>query len=494
MILQLKTLMVEKVKTRTGKFLVLFLLCILLLTLPAMFINPIASFDALYYHVMAARVGAGNGFVEPVIWQYLNPYNSIEHPMDYWMPLGVLAYCLADMVAGSAGQIGLNITIWAILTTMVFVEVLKLTKSNFCAMVAFFLLIFHGRNLFYLLTTDNFAFSAILGFLIIKMLGNKTPSGGTVAFLSGLLALLRIEGFVFALLSAAWELKKDFRLKTGIKIVTVFLLTISPWIFRNLIVFGRFWTSNTKALFLVNYYDFFNDTANLTLKNYLAQGWDNILAQKASGLMHSFANLIIVPVHLLLLPLLTVGIACLWQNYGKIFTTFLTLSLLMCGLLFPLQSEHGTVIHLSAFFYPFYYIFAGVGLSRLTKRYKLRPKVYMGIGIASIILSFIVSISFIIHFAPFHEKDFRLYDQLFSKAKPTNHDRVVSANPLMLYHLTGAPGALASKLTSHPQVIADKYHCNIIITDPIFISSEIIDTTRWAIIASESGVQLFRRK
>ena len=62
----------------------LFLLGVLILALIATNINPHVTFDASYYHVMAERLAKGNGFVEPVVWQYLNNYEQVEHPMDYF--------------------------------------------------------------------------------------------------------------------------------------------------------------------------------------------------------------------------------------------------------------------------------------------------------------------------------------------------------------------------------------------------------------------------
>ena len=476
------------------KLIGLFLLGVLILALLAIHINPHVTFDASYYHVMAERLTKGNGFVEPVVWQYLNNYEQVEHPMDYWMPLGVLAYSVALKIGGPAGEISLNIIIWAFLAVMVFREVVRQTNSNFCAAVAFFLCIFHGRNLFYLLTTDNFAFSALLGYLIVQTICDERPHAIRTAFFSGLLALLRIEGLAFAFFSGIWELRKNWRLKTAVCYATTFFLTISPWVIRNLVVLGKPWTSNSRALFLVDYFDFFNDTANLSLSNYLALGWSGILAQKTAGLVYSITNLVIVPSHLLLLPLFAVGIACLWAASGRIFAAFLMLSWLMCGIVFPLQSMHGTVIHISAFFYGYFYIFTGVGLQRLKTHFNLTPALFKSIGVLAVIVNIVISAAFINHFIPVYEEDFKPYRKLFAKIKPKAGDKIASANPLLVYQLTGATGALASIHTSNPQHIANKFACDFIITDPRSLSPRDIDTGKWAMIASESGIQMFRRQ
>jgi len=210
--------------------------------------------------------------------------------------------------------------------------------------------------------------------------------------------------------------------------------------------------------------------------------------------VYSITNLVIVPSHLLLLPLFAVGLAFLWASSGRIFAAFLMLSWLLCGIVFPLQSMHGTVIHISAFFYGYFFIFTGVGLHCLKTHFNLRPALYRTIGILAILVNVVVSAAFIKHFTAAYEEDFTHYRKLFAKIQPEAGDKIASANPLLVYQLTGATGALASTHTSNPQNIAEKFACNFIITDPRSVSPRDIDPGKWAIIASESGIQMFRRQ
>ena len=57
--------------------------------------------DACYYYDVAERLYHGHGFTENIIWSYLTPPASLEHPADpYWMPLQSLAIRAAFALFG----------------------------------------------------------------------------------------------------------------------------------------------------------------------------------------------------------------------------------------------------------------------------------------------------------------------------------------------------------------------------------------------------------
>ncbi|MCX7827254.1 MAG: hypothetical protein N2689_17125, partial [Verrucomicrobiae bacterium] len=59
--------------------------------------------DACYYYGIAHRLYHGHGFTENIIWSYLTPPASLEHPADpYWMPLQSLAIWASFVLFGES--------------------------------------------------------------------------------------------------------------------------------------------------------------------------------------------------------------------------------------------------------------------------------------------------------------------------------------------------------------------------------------------------------
>ncbi len=236
---------IDYLRVAKTRAIALFLLATIILAGFSHFIDPQATLDAGYYHIMATRLATGHGFTEPVIWQNLNKYDTIERPMDYWLPLGILIYHLARIVSAEAGEIWCNILIWSVLALFVYLETMRHTRSHFYATCAYLFHLFHGRNLFYLLTTDNFAFSALLGYFFLRSAAmNEAKQAGLNA---GLFMLLRIEGGAYAVF--AWlQLLTNRKGRQSFVFAGITALLVTPWIIRNLVVFGRPWTSNPSAL------------------------------------------------------------------------------------------------------------------------------------------------------------------------------------------------------------------------------------------------------
>lgn len=482
------------IRVNKARAAILFILATLILAGLSHFVDAQATLDAGYYHIMATRLETGNGFVEPVVWQNLNKYETIERPMDYWLPLGIVIYYFARIFSPEAGEIWCNILIWAILALAVYLETARLTRNHFYATCGYLLHLFHGRNLFYLLTTDNFAFSALLGYFFIRSVAlNDVKQAG---FNAGLFILLRIEGAAYAVFN--WlQLLISGKHRQSLIFAGISALVVTPWIIRNLVVFGRPWPSNLNALLMTDYYSFFDDAAVFSLQNYLAIGWLQILQHKLAGLMHGFTNLLLVPTHLLLLPLFAVGLATFWEAAGKHFARILALAWLMCGLAFPLQAEHGTAMHISAFFYPHFAILIACGFAEFEKRRWLRKTAVHLLVIFGIIWGIAVSAAFISYFRPLYADDSRPYLELFAENPLDTTDRVVSANPILVNRLTRATGVLASKhTTTGPQAMADRFGCNLIILDARnrHPQAPAVDASSWQLIASTSILQLYRRK
>lgn len=480
---------------RLWRPIVIFLLAFLTLVTISKFVDPHCTLDASYYHVMASQLDQGEGFTEPVIWQHLNHYDSLEHPMDYWMPLGIIAYHITRYITGAQNELYINFFLWSLLAVLIFNEIYKFTRSGIFAWLGCFMFIFQGRNLCYLLTTDNCAFSATIGFFLIKTISEKKDSWKITAIISGINSLLRIEGLLFAVFTGFLEYRKTRSLKVAILFFAIVAIVISPWVIRNLTILGKPWTSNTKALFLESYKDFFDDGFSGNFKSFINQGFAKIAKQRLSGFIHSLVDLFIMPSIFVMFPLLFAGTVIMWDNFGRYFVLFLTFSLSICSLIFPLQTEFGTAMHISAMFYPFFAILSCVGLNFLVVKYSFSSG--FKLAFASIIIAWclLISVAFIFRFNSVTSENENPYKDLLRSIELKKTDRIVSHRPVLVYRLSGCHGVMGSDLTtSSPAKMADRYDCNVIITDLRNLHKEKISESDWELIDVQPLLRVYRRK
>jgi len=91
------------VPDRRRDLLLLFGLALAVRLLTALPIHQPGYTDACYYATGARQIYEGQGFVEPFIWNYLDPPDAIPHPgYQYWMPLPALLGGLGMWLLGDA--------------------------------------------------------------------------------------------------------------------------------------------------------------------------------------------------------------------------------------------------------------------------------------------------------------------------------------------------------------------------------------------------------
>jgi hypothetical protein len=473
----------------------LFLFSIGFLLLVANLVEPNATMDSAYYHIMADKLEQGRGFEEPVVWHHLNDYKSLSHPMDYWMPLGIVAYWLSRFFAGAAGEIYLNILLWSLLVTFVYYEILNHTSRPAYAVAGALTLLFCGRNLFYVLTTDNIAIYGFLGYLFIRKISAENPSGLTTGFIAGLIALTRIEGIIFAALGFFWLVIRKARFRVLAIYLLVLLVTISPWLIRNYLVLGKLWTSNTKALFLQKYDDLFDERFPGNFAYFVEPGVKAVLMQRLAGLWNSFLNLFAVPGAFLLYPLWLLGLMVIWKSSGKLFSFLLTVFWLLCGLLFTHQAIKGTSMHISAFFYPGFAVLNGLGLWKLAELKRYKESFVRFIGIVVLIWSLVFSGLSIRKLNQQYENDNLPYKKMLSRQDIVLSGGIVSVYPIYIYYLSGLPGVVSSFATSDLTVAtADRFNCDYILLDSRANHTEAKAYTGWESIYKESCLELLKRK
>lgn len=473
----------------------LFFLSIGFLYLTSFRVDPHASMDAAYYHVMVDQLEQGKGFQEPVVWQHLNEYENLDHPMDYWMPFGILAYYGTRFLVGENAEVWLNIFLWSLLITLVFSDIKRITNRPIFALVGSLTLLFSGRNLFYILTTDNIALYGFFGYLFIRCLCHKSINLVVCGILAGLIALTRIEGIIFAFLGMLWILYRKKSVKPAFTYLVIILIVLSPWFVRNYQTSGKIWTSNTKALFLRQYAELFSEDFPGTLNYFLQLGFAEIIKQKTHGLWDSLLNFIAVPGLFLFYPLWIFGLIKLWHKEGKLFFCLVGIFWLLCGLLFTHQSIRGTSLHISAFFFPHFSILNGVGLWFLIEKKKYNKAICIFMGAVVILWSLACSLISVSSLTERYNDDNQPYEKLFARKKFPENSKIVSAYPVYVYYLAGARGVVTSVLTaSGPAALADKFDCGYILMDGRTEAKVLPQSPQWQQVATESYLSLFERK
>ncbi|EKD81481.1 MAG: hypothetical protein ACD_39C01787G0003 [uncultured bacterium] len=473
----------------------LFLAAFSFLGIASLHVPPQASLDSAYYHIMVDQLEKGAGFTEPFIWHFLNDYQTIEHPMDYWMPLGIVFYYLVRLGFGASAEVWANIFIWSLLSVFVFVEVAKVTGKRYVAAFAFLTMLFSGRFLFYVLTTDNIAFYALFGFIFFKQLGSKKSRWYFTSIAGGLAALMRIEGLLIAIWGGLFEFHKARTLKTLIGYFIVLVLVLSPWMIRNYRVLSDLWPSNSKALFLQEYNDMFRRDVQLNPEHYFSMGGKAIFNQKLQGIWRSLLDFVAAPGLMVMYPLWLAGLLVLWKSSGRYFVLLLTFFLLFCGLVVPVQIAKGSAFHISAFFFPFFTVFGGAGLGYVQDHYRMTAKscvvIILLVTVWSVCATFYSSVLLVNQYA-FENAP---YESMLARLSFAVH-KIVSVAPIKVYLESGAPGVIGSSVDQwEPFRLADDYSCDAIIIDKRATDYQPLpENIKWQEVASDTYLNVYFRK
>ncbi len=471
----------------------LFIFSFSFLFLMKPYVDPQASMDATYYHVMADQLEKGKGFEEPFIWHHLTKFEELIHPTDYWMPLGIVLFYLARIAGGVSAEVILNILIWSFLAVSIFRYCFKLTQNYFASFVSFCIFAFAGKYLYCLLTTDNFAFYAALGYLLLRILGSEKAHSVPLGIICGLIALTRIEGHIFSFFAIIFHWFKTRDMKKVFIVILLFLLTISPWVIRNKTVLDSYWPMKSQVLLMRNYEEIFYEDFEATLSHYLGLGKLEIFRQKVVGLWSSLVQLIAVPAIFLFIPLWLVGLIPIWKREGRFFTFLLFLFWLLCGLVFTLQGVRGTTMHISAFFLPHMALITGVGLDYLNKIKRLKKSVYLGTGIFIILWTITFSLISFNKQSKEYDDDNQPYKDLFKMVSIPQDEKIVSTYPIYVYNLNKNPGVISFRKTG-PELLADRYDCTYILMDERLDIKVIPNELKWEKIYSRYPINLYRRK
>ena len=368
-------------------WLFLFVLALGLRLLTARLLQQPGYTDAYYYAVGAQQLEGGRGFEEPFIWNYLDPPESVPHPgYLYWMPLTAILGWLGVKVLGNsfAAMQAPFVLLSALLPLVAYTAAWDLTGQRKHAVLAGLLAVFPGFYAHVFVLPDNFAPFALAGSVCLWATGRglreqKPLWYGLAGLTAGLAHLSRADGLLLAgvalaavlvpglfafreraqLRGAAWPLLAGVAL-----LVSGYLLVMGPWLVRNWLVTGNpLGGSGIKTIFLTTYDDMFAYGRPLTLENYLAWGWREILRSKAQGLLFNLQRLWVENLLVILLPFSALGLwslrreRLLWP-----FLLYLPLLFLAMTLVFTFPGMRGGLFHSGAALLPFLFAAAGPGL------------------------------------------------------------------------------------------------------------------------------------
>ncbi|NJO85189.1 MAG: hypothetical protein HC828_22230 [Blastochloris sp.] len=223
--------------------------------------------DPNHYYNMGVRLTQGHGFTIDYIWQYNIPPGQIEHPEEHWMPLtavlaaapmallgeGVHKALIPFLLIGAAlpllaywmgGQLGLETTsrLFAAAGVGVLPElVLASVRTDTVVPFALFtgvavLLITHG------LRTGRIP--AFVGAGVCVGLAYLTRNDGLL-----LLPMLAVTLIVYALARC------PVRWRAALIVPAAALVVASPWLARNIALFGSPTTPETSDMFFFTHHD-----------------------------------------------------------------------------------------------------------------------------------------------------------------------------------------------------------------------------------------------
>ena len=268
--------------------------------------------DSSYYTLVAERLATGDGFTVPVIWAFLDVGSKIPaDPMlpipsnGHWPPLGPLLSAAGMLVFGptwNAGQVP-QLLVSAIIPPFTYVVGRDLFGRRGLAIGAAILAIFTGPLFILYPVIDNFALIGVFGTAVLWMSARAVRSqrpdpwligAGAIA---GLAALTRIDGVLLTLaVATAWFVGRGWSpwearggrpsWIAGFASAGAFLLVVSPWIIRQIAVFGSALpSSGGHTIWITSYNEQFSICCELTLQTYLDWGWQNIVGSKLNTLV-----------------------------------------------------------------------------------------------------------------------------------------------------------------------------------------------------------------
>lgn len=338
--------------------------------------------DADYYYAGGLQLAAGRGFTEPYLWNYLDDPAGLPHPSHaYWMPLASILAALVPALSGHLTWFAARlpfILAAALIPPLTAALAFSITSRRDLAIISGFLAVFSGYYAPFLPVTDTFGLYMLFGALFF-LVGRRQSAAGSLApgVIVGFMHLSRADGILwllFAFFAISFQKpasRSSFFTFFVLRItfcILGYLLIISPWLMRNMAVFGTpLAPGGSRALWLTGYNQLFAYPASqLTFTAWWQSGLAEILKARLWALGLNLESAFAVQGNIFLLPFILIG---LWQirRDGRLRLAVLAwgLTLAVMTLVFPFAGARGGFFHSGAALQPFWWAVAPLGLERL---------------------------------------------------------------------------------------------------------------------------------
>jgi 4-amino-4-deoxy-L-arabinose transferase-like glycosyltransferase len=347
--------------------------------------------DAYYYANLARELAAGGGFLIDYIWNFVEVGGSLPQegvlpiPSNaHWMPLAAVVqvpfiWVLGPTTVASSLPFALAAAATAPLTWFIGLEA---GLPRWQAAAGGLLAAFPGAISAYLGQPDNFALFMLLGALALWLCARGLKGdrrsfvlGGAVvglAFLSRTDGVLLAVPFALAFLGDLVRKPRASRIgwPAAIACAALCLVVVSPWLLRQLEVFGSLSPSSEggRILFITEYRELYSVSSDTSLEAFLSQGPLALIGSRLEGLGWAVLLFAALPLLLILAPFLLVGA---WiRRLDPVFVPWWIYALVLFAFTAIVSAVHvpyGTFLHSAVALVPHAYLLALVGIAAVVR-------------------------------------------------------------------------------------------------------------------------------
>ncbi|MCY4018769.1 MAG: glycosyltransferase family 39 protein [Chloroflexi bacterium] len=364
------------------------------------FVHNPGLHDPIHYFNLGTRLAAGQGFTINYIWHYNNLPGDVTHPIDHWMPLAGAAAGTGIALFGESPHAALFIfvLVGSLLPVLVFLAAKQLIRLEGAAISAAAFAAFLPDLVWASLRTDTTILNASALCLSVLLYNRALRDRHLLSivlcgFAAGLAYLTRNDSIlllpVFISVAALRVLcsgrRRTIR-ETAPLILTLFasfLLSIAPWLIRNLQELDMLGPAETgRMFFMVEHHDHYAYGLPISLESMLQrQSIADLLAKRAFELLAAFKQ-IAVSFTLPLFALVVGGVGLLFR--GRDQARLLLASpaiiwllgiLLVYPILLPLKSQAGSFEKAFLSVLPLFLPFGALSLEHFLRKPLLRLSV-----------------------------------------------------------------------------------------------------------------------
>jgi hypothetical protein len=518
----------ERQRSNLPTYLALFLMGLLLFGGIAAFQPRPGYIDADYYFAGGLRLARGYGFSEVFPWNYLDDPQSLPKPSHtYWNPLASIIAALGLVIAHSesyrAAQAGFVLVAALVPPATAALAFDLASRRNSpdskssesgrsetgdvkqgnpirSGLLAGLLALLPTFLAPYLPVTDNLGAYMLLGALFFLLLGRATSLAVLLAgAAAGLMNLARSDGVLWAgagiVVIALQSRGKGAR--AGAAQMAIFtagyLLTMGPWLARNLLVFGSpLAPGNAHVLWLTQYYDTLAyPAARLTSQNWLASGWQAIIAARASAFQSNSLETIF-QIGGILLPFMLLG-GWVHRRDARVLAALLIWVVTFGAMtaLFPFAAERGSYGHATAALLPLGWALVPAGLESVARAaerrgWKSSPRIQRELPVYLLIFTAALTLGLtILYLAPPGKgQDPTRYQSVEQRIRqdqtqacpepcPNAAPALLNVNPPLYYALNNRPALMIPHEDRQAVLqLADKFGARYLLLEQGFIYSD----------------------